>query len=119
MTTPIIISLDTCSIKKSRVPENTKQEHIDHINNYNLWEKGTLNKIGLEKWKILRKRLPWCQEGKVTSTSFEVPCILVSITVLEIVRSLEEAIQELNQSAEKVSLKEQTIIITGSDYKTV
>ena len=105
MTTPIIISLGSCSIKKSRVPENTKQDYIDYINNYNLWEKGTLNKIGLEKWKSLRKRLPWCQEGEVTSTLFKVPCILVSITVLGIVRSLEEVIQELNQSAERVSLK--------------
>ena len=75
--------------------------------------------MGLAKWKKLRNSLPWCQEGKVTSTLSEVPYTLVSLTVLGLVRSPEEAIQGLNQSAEKVSFKEQIKITTGADYKTV
>ena len=46
-------------------------------------------------------------------------CILVSITVIGLVRFPEDAIQGLNQSAENVELHDNSRITTGSGYKTV
>ena len=52
-------------------------------------------------------------------TLSEVPCIPVSLTVLGLVHLLEETIKGLDQSVKKISSKEQTRIIVGSDYKTI
>ena len=68
-----------------------EQEHKDYINNCQVWTKRGSNKMCLEKWKSSRNRIPWCQEGKVQSTLSEASCVPLSLTVLGLVQSPEEA----------------------------
>ena len=93
--------------------------HTSYVNNFNVWKKRNINKVGLVKWKSSRNTLPWCKEGTVQTTLSEVMCILISLTVLGLVQRPEDAIQGLNQSAAKVELHENSRITEGSDYKTV
>ena len=44
-------------------PEERRAAHQHYVNNYNVWKKRSLTKIGLAKWKHSRNKLPWCQEG--------------------------------------------------------
>ena len=69
-----------------------KDKYTRYTNDFNVWKKRSLNKIGLVKWKSLRNNLPWCQKGAVQTTLSEVMCIPVSRTVLGLVQSPEDSI---------------------------
>ena len=76
-------------------------DHIRYINNFNEWKKWSLAKIGLANWKSSRNKLSQCKEGKIKPTISKIMCIPVSLTVLGLVKTPENAIQGLNQLAEK------------------
>ena len=76
----------------TRGMEDTKKEHMSYVNDLNLWEKRSLNRMVLAKWKCAKNNLPYCQEGTVQTTLLEVMCILVSITVIGLVRLPEDTI---------------------------
>ena len=82
-------------------------------------EKRSLTKIGLAKWKISRNKLPWCQEGKITTTLSKIMCIPTILTVLGLVKTPEDTIQGLNQSADMVALHDNSRITEGSECATV
>ena len=99
--------------------ELIEDAHTSYVNNFNVWKKKIINKISLEKQKILRKTIPWCNEGEVQTTLSEVICFPVSLTILGLVHTPEDAIQGLNQPATKVELHDNSRITKGHDYKTV
>jgi len=73
----------------------------------------------MTKWKSSRNKLPWYKEGEITTTLSKSTCIPVSLTVLGLVKTPEDAIQGLNQSVDKVALHDNLRITEGSDYATV
>ena len=93
--------------------------HARYVNKFNEWKKRSLTKIGLVKWKSPRNKLPWCQEVKIITTLSKITCIPVSLTVLDLVKTPDDAIQGLNRSVDKVALHHNSRIIEGSDYTTV
>ena len=109
----VLINLNS----SSKGMEDTKQDHIRYVNDLNLWEKRGLNRMRLAKLKSSRNSLRCCQEGTVQIILLKVMCLPVSLTVLGIVRSPEDAIKCLNQSAECVKLHDNSHITAGSDYK--
>ena len=100
-------------------PKERTVAHSHYVNNFNVWKKRSLTKIGLEKWKNSRNKLPWCQEGLQSTTFSTITCIPVSLLVLGLVKTPEDAIQGLNQSAYMVALQDNSRITEGSDYATV
>ena len=77
-------------------PEERRTAHQHYVNKYNVWKKRSLTKIGLAKWKHSRNKLPWCQEGLQVTTLSTITCIPVSLLVLGLVETPEDAIQGLN-----------------------
>ena len=93
--------------------------YISYVHNFNIWQKRSLNKIGLAKWKSSRNNLPWFKEGTIQTILSEVMCFPVSGTVLGLAQTPEDAIQGLNQSAGKVEMYDNSRITECSDCKTV
>ena len=100
-------------------PEERRIAHQHYVVNYSNWKKRSLNKIGLAKWKHSRNKLPWCQEGLQVTALTTLTCIPVSLLVLGLVETPEDAIQGLNQSADIVAIKDNNRITEGLDYETV
>ena len=100
-------------------PEERRIAHQHYVVNYSNWKKRSLTKIGLAKWKHSRNKLPWCQEGLQVTALTTLTCIPVSLLVLGLVETPEDAIQGLNQSADIVAIKDNNRITEGSDYATV
>jgi len=100
-------------------PEERRAAHSQYVNNYNVWKKRSLTKIGLAKWKNSRNKLPWCQEGLQSTTFSTITCIPVSLLVLGLVETPEDTIQGLNQSADMMAIHDNSRITEGSDYAKV
>ena len=113
------INPDNGIIQGTSPEERIDDTHTRYINNFNEWKRRSLTKIGLVKWKSSRNKLPWCKEGEITTILSKIMCIPVSLTVLGLVKTPKDAIQCLNQSADKVALHDNSRITEGSDYATV
>ena len=57
--------------------------------------------------------------GEITTTLSKITCIPVILTVLGLVKTPEDTIQGLNQSADMVALHDNSRITERSDYATV
>ena len=100
-------------------PEERRVAHSHYVNNYNVWKKRSLTKIGLAKLKHSRNKLPWCQKGLQLTTLSTITCIPVSLLVLGLVETPEDAIQGLNQSVDMVAIQDNKRTTEGSEYATV
>ena len=91
------INPDNGIVQWTSPEERIDDDHIRYVNNFNEWKKRSLTKIGLTKWKSPRNKLPWCKKGEIKATLSKSMCIPVSLTVLDLVKTLEDVIQGLNQ----------------------
>ena len=49
----------TSLIQGNSPAESIEDAHTSYTNNFNVWKKSSLNKIGLAKWISSRNTLPW------------------------------------------------------------
>ena len=64
MIPPTVINPDSVILQGTSL-EKRRDSHTRYVNNFNVWKKQSLTKIGLAKWKSSRNKLPWYQEGKL------------------------------------------------------
>ena len=106
-------------IQEPSPAESIEDTHTRYVNNFNVWKKRSLTKIGLAKWKSSRNTLPWCKKEKIKTTLSKVMCIPVSLTLLGLLQTPEDTIQGLDQSADKVKLHDNSRITEGFNYGIV
>ena len=88
-------------IKKHNIAGMGKESAELYINNITIkYSFGTssMYNISLTRWEIQMKKNRWSKEGKIVANKSIYYCVSVSLTVLGLVRSQQEAIWHFNKT---------------------